>query len=65
MIKDYKDLPFTLTVEQVGELLGISRKTAYALVKRKGFPAARVGKRIIIPRDLFIQWINEKCKSSW
>lgn len=65
MIKDYKDLPFTLTVEQVGELLGISRKTAYALVKRKGFPAIKIGgKRIVVPRDLFIQWINEKCKSS-
>jgi len=66
MIKDYKDLPVTLQVGEVAVVLGISRKLAYDLVKQEGFPAIKIGgKRIVVPRDLFIQWINEKCKSSW
>ena len=58
--KSYEDLPLTLRVEQMAKVLGVSRKVAYNLVKRKDFPAVRVGKkRIIIPRDRLIEWLNE------
>ena len=58
--KSYEDLPLTLRVEQMAKVLGVSRKVAYNLVKRKGFPAVRVGeKRIVIPRDRLIEWLNE------
>ncbi len=36
--KNYNDLPLTLTVPEVGEVLGISRAGAYELVCSKGFP---------------------------
>ncbi len=60
IIKNYEDLPLSLRVEQVAEVLGVSRKVAYNLAKRKDFPAVRVGeKRLIVPRDRFLQWLNE------
>jgi len=60
-VKDYKDLPFTLKVEQVAEILGISRKLAYSLAKRRDFPVVRIGqKRLVVPRDRFLRWLNEK-----
>ena len=57
--KSYQDLPLTLTAPEVGEVLGISRASAYELVRSEGFPRMKVGKRILIPRDKFIQWIDE------
>lgn len=41
-ITNDNELPITLTVDQVGEVLGISRCTAYELVHSKGFPVLRV-----------------------
>lgn len=61
--KSFKDLPLTLSVVEVAEILGISRKGAYNLVRQKGFPSIRVGeKRIITPRDHFLKWLDENAK---
>jgi excisionase family DNA binding protein len=58
--KRYEDLPLTLKVEEMAEVLGVSRKVAYNLAKRRDFPAVRVGeKRLVIPRDRFLRWLNE------
>ena len=58
--KNYDDLPLTLTVPEVGEVLGISRAAAYELVRSKGFPSMRIGTRILVPKDKFIQWIDQQ-----
>lgn len=39
-----------LTVEESGELLGISRALAYDLVRRGTIPSLRLGRRIVVPR---------------
>lgn len=58
--KRFEDLPLSLKVEDVAAVLGISRRVAYSLTRQKGFPAVRVGeKRLIIPRDRFLQWLND------
>ena len=54
------ELPFTLSVEEVASFLGISRVGAYNLSHSKGFPSMRIGKRILIPRDKFLAWLNEQ-----
>ena len=58
--KNYSDLPLTLTVPEVGEVLGISRAAAYELVRSRGFPSMRIGTRILVPKDKFIRWIDEQ-----
>lgn len=58
--KNYDDLPLTLTAQEVGEALGISRAAAYELVRSKGFPRIKIGTRILVPKNKFIQWINEQ-----
>ncbi len=58
--KNYDDLPLTLTVPEVGEVLGISRAGAYELVRSKGFPRMKVGTRILVPKDKFLAWIDEQ-----
>ena len=41
--------------------LNISRNTAYELTKQKGFPCFRVGKRVLINRDMLQAWLDEQC----
>lgn len=40
----------TLTVEQAGELLGISRALAYEMARTGRLPTLRFGKRIVVPK---------------
>ena len=58
--KTYDELPLMLYVSQVAEVLGIGRTNAYELVKEKDFPSLNIGSRIVVPKDKFIQWIEEK-----
>ena len=58
--KNHMDLPLMLSVPEVGEVLGISRAGAYELVRSKGFPKVKIGNRIVVPKDRFIQWIEER-----
>ena len=41
--RSYDDLPLTLTVPEVGEVLGISRAKAYDLARSEGFPSMSPG----------------------
>jgi excisionase family DNA binding protein len=44
------DERLTLSVEEAGRLLGISRGLAYALVRQGEIPALRLGRRLVVPR---------------
>lgn len=55
---DYNDLPLMLSVPDVASVLGISRAGAYDLVRSDGFPALRIGSRIVVPKEKFMDWIS-------
>ena len=45
------------TVQEVREILGIGRNTAYDLCNNQNFPVLRVGNRILIPIKTFETWM--------
>lgn len=49
--KNYDELPLMLNGVQVAAVLGISRAGAYELVHSEGFPALKIGSRIVVPKD--------------
>ena len=59
MYQNYESLPYTLNAEQIADALGISRAGAYQLLHTDGFPTLRVGKRMVVPKDRFVRWIDE------
>lgn len=59
-VKDYSELPLSLTVEQVAGVLGIGRVQAYNLVRTEGFPKIKVGRRIVVPKQAFINWQEQQ-----
>jgi len=59
-VKNFDELPLSLTIEQMGKVLGISRSTAYELANSKGFPTLKIGRRMIIPRIALMRWMMTK-----
>jgi len=62
--RDFSELPLMLSVPEVAKVLGISRAGAYELVRADSFPKIRIGNRIVVPRDKFIQWIDTQTEVS-
>ena len=54
----YHQLPLSLNANDIAAVLGISRANAYTLMRAKGFPTIFIGKRMIVPRDKFIEWMD-------
>jgi len=54
----YNQLLLSLNANDIAAVLGISRANAYTLMRAKGFPTIFIGKRMIVPRDKFIEWMD-------
>ena len=55
-----EQLPVALSAEDVAQVLGISRANAYLLMHSKGFPTLQIGKRMTVPKDKLIEWIDKR-----
>jgi excisionase family DNA binding protein len=49
----------TISVERAGELLGISRASAYEAVKQGRIPHLRFGRKLVVPRVAVERMISE------
>ena len=56
--KSFDELPLMLNVVQVAAVLGISRAGAYELVHSEGFPALKIGSRIVVSKEKLREWID-------
>ena len=56
--KSYEELPLMLSVLEMAAVLGISRAGAYELARTEGFPALKIGSRIVVPKDKLREWID-------
>ena len=59
---NYDELPLFLNAEMVAKVLGISISSTYELMHETGFPALRVGSRIVVPKEKFIEWVMRGTK---
>ncbi len=53
----------TLSVEEAGELLGVSRAIAYQLSRRADFPTLHIGRRVLVPRKQLEEWMDRNCEN--
>ena len=47
-----------LTIEETGQLLGISRNSAYEAVRRGEIPVIQIGRRLLVPRMAFEELLS-------
>ena len=57
---DIENMPFTLNAKQVAEILGVARNTVYTLMHSEGFPTLHVGRRLLVPKDKLLQWMDDQ-----
>ena len=60
--KTYDELPLFLNAATVSSVLGVSPASAYELMYEKDFPTLRVGSRMVVPKEKFIEWVEQHTK---
>ncbi len=55
---NYDDLPLFLNADLVAKALGVSPSSGYELMHTSGFPVLRVGSRMVVPKEKFIQLVE-------
>lgn len=61
--KSYDGLPLFLNVAMVAKVLGVAPSSAYELMHEADFPVLKIGNRIVVPKEKFIQWVEQHTKS--
>ncbi|MCI9671437.1 MAG: helix-turn-helix domain-containing protein [Lawsonibacter sp.] len=57
--KTYEELPLFLNAEVVAKVLGIAPSSSYELMHEVDFPVLKVGSRMVVPKEKFIQWVED------
>ena len=57
-----EELPLMMNMADVAAVLGISRVGAYKLTHDSYFPAFQIGKRIVVSREKFHDWLDRQCE---
>ena len=57
--KSYEELPLFLNARIVAQVLGIAPSSAYELMHESNFPVLKIGSRMVVPKEKFIQWVKE------
>ena len=57
--KSYDELPLFLNSELVAKVLGVSLSSGYELMHQPDFPVLRVGSCMVVPKEKYIQWMEE------
>lgn len=60
--KSYDDLPLFLNAEIVAQVLGIGPSSSYELMHEPEFPTLRIGNRMVVPKEKFVQWVEGHTK---
>lgn len=60
--KSYDDLPLFLNAAMVAKVLGIAPSSAYELMHETNFPVLKIGNRLIVPKEKFVEWVEQHTK---
>ena len=55
----YDELPLFLNAAMVAQVLGVAPSSAYELMHEKDFPTLRVGSRMVVQKEKFIEWVEQ------
>lgn len=50
---------YEVHADEVAKVLGISPSSSYELMHEPGFPVLKVGSQMVVPKDKFIQWVEQ------
>lgn len=53
-------LPVTMDCEDIARALNISKPTAYRLMRTRDFPTLQIGRRKLVNREKFFEWLENQ-----
>ena len=53
--KSYDELPLFLNAATVAKVLGVSPSSGYELIHEPDFPVLKVGSRLVVPKEKFVE----------
>ncbi len=56
--KNNDELPLTMNAKDVAGYLNISLSCAYQVMNSRDFPVLKIGKRLIVTRQHFLDWLE-------
>ena len=56
----FDELPVMLNADQLAQALNLSRAGAYQLMHSSSFPTVRIGKRMLVPKEHLLRWLDQK-----
>lgn len=62
--KSYDDLPLFLNAAMVAKVLGVAPSSAYELMHEADFPVLKIGNRLVVPKEKFVEWVEQNTKGS-
>lgn len=60
----FNELPVMLNADQLAQALNISRAGAYQLMHSSSFPTVRIGKRMLVPKEHLLRWLDQKVQET-
>ena len=61
-IRNFDELPMFINATILAQLFGVSRASAYELMREKDFPSFRIGKRVLVTKENLVEWIEGRTK---
>ncbi|MDD5924055.1 MAG: helix-turn-helix domain-containing protein [Clostridia bacterium] len=56
--KSNEELPLAMNAKDIAGYLNISLTCAYAVMRSSSFPAIRIGKRVLVTKTKFLEWLE-------
>lgn len=57
--KTNDELPLTMNAKDVAGYLHVSLTCAYEVMNSKEFPAIKIGRRVLVTKDRFLEWLEK------
>ena len=60
----FDEFPVMLNAIQLAQALNLSRAGAYQLMHSSSFPTVRIGKRMLVPKEHLLRWLDQKVQET-
>jgi len=61
--KTLAELPDVMSVQQLGQFLGVHANGVYELVHQQSFPSIQIGRKFVIPKAGLVKWLEEQTEN--
>ncbi|MGG4492442.1 helix-turn-helix domain-containing protein [Brevibacillus reuszeri] len=55
-----EEYPLVLNATHIAEIIGVSKRVAYEIMEKSGFPLIRIGRCKRVTKEALFKWLNEQ-----